>query len=69
MSMLRFYSNEDDLVHFEGPDGADYFLCGFAPEGEAGNAEPEETRRIVDCPRCIGVIKHCRAIRSTEWKR
>lgn len=50
-------------IHAGGASGNDYTLCGCALEGENGDTEMDEvTRGRINCPDCIGIIRHCKTI-------
>ena len=65
----RLRSSADNLVHFGSPDGNDYFLCGFAYEGEDGRDCADPTRGRVNCPRCIEVVRFCKTIKTREMRK
>lgn len=70
MSKHKFVENCEG-VHLEGAECGDYTLCGDAFEGACMDMEEDmevspSSSRIVTCPRCIAVIKHCRGVRFRE---
>lgn len=55
------------LIHADHPY-MDYTLCGMALEGTGRDANDEhkaarETKKKIDCPRCIQTIRHCKSIK------
>lgn len=59
---MRHLKDQDGTVHFDGPVGDDYLLCGFNAD------EVTETTAGVDCSQCIAVVEFCHRIRDGEIK-
>ncbi len=56
-------------VHCEGAQAAGEFtLCGAALDGENGDKQMLETMDPINCPNCIGIIRHCQSVRGNQIK-
>lgn len=65
---MKHLEDIDGVIHCEGPDGADYSLCGLALEGERGDTPMTDTAEDIDCGRCIATIRFCKRVRDGEIK-
>jgi hypothetical protein len=63
---VKHFREVDGDVHCEGCAGADFTLCGLAPEGENSDTPMVETSVSITCNRCIGLIHFCKRIRASE---
>jgi hypothetical protein len=55
--------SQETLLHGEGFDGSGYTLCGFAEEGNPGEAGEDapvlaKPRQTITCPKCQQLIAH-----------
>ncbi len=67
MDVLVFRS-DPDTRHAKHADSVDYTLCGMAMEGENGDdVSVEFSQSTINCPGCIRIIEHCRAM-PRRWK-
>lgn len=55
---LVHYETHELEVHYEGPNGNDYTLCGDTLDECVG--EPTETKKRVTCERCKAIVRHVR---------
>ncbi len=62
---LKEETERGPVIHAEAPFGADYTLCGCAPEGENGD-EPLVIVNLgkITCPDCLTIIRYCKNIPS-----
>jgi len=63
---MKHLVDGDRSVHCEGPDGADYTLCGEALEAWDDHVAMESTHAEITCDRCIGIIQFCKKVRDGE---
>lgn len=68
MTMKRWREFHDkSAVHCEAAIApGEYTLCGLALEGENGDTPMEETRDLIRCPDCEGIILHCKLVKPAE---
>lgn len=61
------------LRHSHGADGTDYTLCGLSTDGDLGSHEESAdvaySISTINCPQCITIIDHCKAIKSRDLVR
>lgn len=64
---IQIKTTEDNFVHFDSHHN-EYTLCGLDTMGDErlGIDEPIPTKKKVDCPQCIRIVRFCKAIKSSE---
>jgi hypothetical protein len=59
----------DSEIHFTDPI-TDYTLCGLTLDGDPQTAGGFDiTKEKVNCEHCIRMVKYCKTIKSTEYKK
>jgi len=59
----QLWKDDEDRIHADGYGGDDRTLCGDSLLQEEGSCEPMVSARgRIDCPHCLMIIAHARAI-------
>jgi len=70
MRRIKINTPENNDVHFDGPVGVTYTLCGLETAGDVGLGIDEctQTNDKVSCRTCITIVEFCKKIRKSEYQ-